>query len=101
MNAEYFVYALKSIEHNWIYVGITDNLQRRLKQHNQGQNYSTKHYVPLYLFYSEILPDRPHARKREKYLKTAAGKMFLRKQLEKFIISKNHSNSADPEINPL
>ncbi len=75
----YYVYAIKSEIKDWIYVGITDDIERRLKQHNSGWNRSTKPYRPFQLIYSEKCIDRPTARKREKYLKSAAGKRFIRK----------------------
>lgn len=34
----YFVYAIKSISHNYIYVGISDNPERRINYHNNGYN---------------------------------------------------------------
>jgi putative endonuclease len=79
--AMYYVYAIKSLIRNWIYVGMTSNIDRRLKQHNSGHNKSTKPYAPFKLVYSETQPDREHARKREKYLKTASGKRWLKYQI--------------------
>ena len=78
----YFVYAIKSQNHNWIYVGITDDINRRLKQHNSGHNKSTKPYAPFDLIYTEECIDRPSARIREKYFKSSGGKTRLRKILE-------------------
>ncbi len=72
------VYALKSIDHDWIYVGLTNNLERRIQQHNQGKGKSTKPYKPFDLIYTIECPDRPAARIKEVYLKSAAGKRFLR-----------------------
>jgi len=80
----YFVYALKSEGFNYIYVGITDDLERRLSQHNKGYNKSTKPYLPFRLFYSEKFDTRPEARTREIFLKNASGKRYLRKILENF-----------------
>ncbi|MCB2194222.1 MAG: GIY-YIG nuclease family protein [Bacteroidetes bacterium] len=76
----YYVYAIKSLIKDWIYVGITDNLERRLNQHNKGQNRSTKPYIPFVLVYFEEESDRESARLREKYLKTASGKRWLKNQ---------------------
>ena len=42
----YFVYALKSLERNYIYVGLTNNVQRRVYEHNIGYNRTTKPYRP-------------------------------------------------------
>jgi putative endonuclease len=73
-----YVYALKSIERNYIYVGMTNDLDRRLSEHNNGENRSTKAYRPFILIYSEILSDRMMAREREKFLKSGIGKDFLK-----------------------
>lgn len=74
----YYVYALKSESRNYIYVGITNNLDRRVHQHNSGQNQTTKPYRPFMLLYNEDFPMRIEARKREKYLKSGTGKEFLK-----------------------
>ena len=76
----YYVYAIQSLKKDWLYVGITDNLERRLEQHNKGYNRSTKPYLPFQLVYFEEKVDRKSARLREKYLKTASGKRWLKKQ---------------------
>lgn len=72
------VYAIKSLTRNYIYVGLTNNLIRRLSEHNAGQNKSTKAYKPFILIHNEIYPNRVQARNREKYLKSGIGKEFLR-----------------------
>jgi len=63
------VYALSSETRNYIYVGMTSNLQERIKFHNNGYERTTNPYRPFRLIYSEDFPDRPTARLREKYLK--------------------------------
>ncbi|WP_346239151.1 GIY-YIG nuclease family protein [Niabella insulamsoli] len=73
------VYAIKSTFRNYIYVGMTDNLERRLRQHNNGENRSTKAYKPFTLLYTEQFDDRKSARIKEKYLKSGVGKEFLKK----------------------
>jgi putative endonuclease len=74
----FYVYAIKSISRKYIYVGITNDLERRLKEHNGKQNRSTKAYVPFILIYSEIIETRIDSRKREIYLKSGIGKEFLK-----------------------
>ena len=73
-----FVYAIKSLSRNYIYVGMTNNIERRLLEHNKGQNSSTKAYTPFNLIYKESFPDRVKAREKEKYLKSGVGKEFLK-----------------------
>ncbi len=57
---------------------MTNNLDRRIKEHNAGHTKSTKNNA-WEIVYKEDLPDRPSARKREKYLKSAAGRRYLQK----------------------
>ena len=75
-------YALKSLSHNFIYVGMTENLEERLRRHNNGYNKSTKRFAPYKLIYSENCATGEEARVREKYLKSTSGKRFLRSILE-------------------
>ena len=77
----YYVYAIKSLERIYIYVGMTNNIERRLAQHNNGQNRSTKAYKPFKLIYKEIYNTSTEAREREKYLKSGIGKEFLKMQI--------------------
>jgi putative endonuclease len=74
----YFVYAIKSKLRNYLYVGLTNNLERRLGEHNKGQNKTTKPYRPLELILVEKCETRPQARNREKFLKIGSGKEFLK-----------------------
>ena len=77
------VYALTNTMNDEVYVGITSSLDRRITEHNSGKNRYTKAFVPWSVYYTEQQPDYPSARKREKYLKSAAGKRFLKRQLSK------------------
>jgi putative endonuclease len=74
----YYVYAIKSLNRNYIYVGMTKDIEKRLKEHNYGENRSTKAYRPFELIYKEVFSLRIEARIREKYLKSGAGKEFLK-----------------------
>lgn len=77
----FIVYALKSESRNYIYVGLTNNLERRFTEHNQGKENTTRPYKPYKLLYSETYSTRPEAREREKYLKSGIGKDFLKRIL--------------------
>ena len=76
----YYVYAIKSLERVYIYVGMTTNVERRINEHNKGKNRSTKAYKPFDLIYVEEFDTRIKARQREKYLKSGIGKEFLKNQ---------------------
>ncbi len=75
----YFVYVLRSQKDNTRYTGITNDLTKRVEAHNKGCSQYTKAHRPYKLIYSEELPDRVDARKREKYLKSGLGRQFLEK----------------------
>ncbi len=77
-----FVYALQNDQNEEIYVGISKHPAQRLKEHNSGKNRYTKAYMPWRICYLEEQPDYTQARHREKYLKTSAGKSFLKKKLK-------------------
>ena len=72
------VYAIKSINRNYIYVGLTNNIVRRLYEHNKGYNKTTKPYLPFVLIHTESFETRTLARAKEKYLKGGSGKKFLK-----------------------
>ncbi len=57
---------------------MTNNLDRRLKEHNSGQNKSTKAFLPWKLVYKEDFEDISEARKREKYFKSGSGREYLK-----------------------
>ena len=73
------VYAVRSKSRNYIYIGLTNNLDRRLNQHNKGYNRTTKPYRPFELIYTKEFPDRIQARAHEKYLKSTKGREALKK----------------------
>ena len=75
----YKVYAIRSVKRNYVYVGLTNNLEERLKRHNNGTNKTTAPYSPFELIYSEECVDRKFAREREKYFKSGIGREFLKK----------------------
>ena len=74
----WFVYALRSRKDGWLYIGMTSDLERRLKEHNSGYNRSTRSRSPFDLIYSEPCSSRAEAREREKFLKGGKGREFLR-----------------------
>ena len=69
-----FVYVLKSLTSDRHYVGMTNNVERRLHEHNSGQVKSTKHYAPFKLLHTEFAANRVAARKLEKYFKSGIGR---------------------------
>ncbi|MBI5872967.1 MAG: GIY-YIG nuclease family protein [Candidatus Omnitrophica bacterium] len=72
------VYILCSKSNNRFYVGLTEDVAVRLRQHNRGENRSTKAYRPWALVRVEEYPNKSLALKREKFLKTGIGRKVLR-----------------------
>ena len=79
----YYVYILRSSKSGKLYFGYTDNLKRRLKEHQEGKSKYTKGHLPVKLvFYSAFL-DKSIAKDFELYLKSGSGKAFTYKRLVK------------------
>ena len=76
----YFVYYLKSDKNNDLYIGSTENVNKRLGQHNKGRVKSTKPYHPWKLLGYEEYPTRNEAMMREKFLKSHQQKEILKKK---------------------
>jgi putative endonuclease len=77
----HFVYVLKSLKDGNFYTGFTNNLAKRLTEHNMGLTPSTKNRTPFELIYYEACRNRIDALHRERYLKTTYGKRYLRNRL--------------------
>jgi len=70
----FHVYILRSLRNGKLYVGHTDDVQRRLAEHNSGRGGRfTRQQGPWELLHSEPHPDRSSAARRERYLKSVAG----------------------------
>jgi len=65
----YYVYLLRSNKKRWIYIGCTGNLEKRLREHQEGKVYSTKTMLPVELIYYEAYCSKEYAYHREKMLK--------------------------------
>jgi putative endonuclease len=85
MTAYCYVYVLRSAKDGQFYVGLTRDLRMRLRMHNNGQVLSTKHRAPLELIYWEGCLNEHDAAQREKYLKTAWGKRYIKSRLRQYL----------------
>ncbi len=74
----FYTYSIKSSTKNYIYVGLTNNFERRFNEHNFGTNKTTAPYRPFKLILLEEFKTRILAKAREKYLKSGIGKEFLK-----------------------
>ena len=65
----YYVYILISMLNDQIYIGSTNDLKKRIEEHNDGKSISTKRYKPWILHYYEAYRTEHLARMRERNLK--------------------------------
>ncbi|MCX6812282.1 MAG: GIY-YIG nuclease family protein [Candidatus Berkelbacteria bacterium] len=77
------IYILFSKNYQKTYVGVTNNLANRLIQHNKGCNAYTKKYKPWKIIYTEEFETENEVLNRERYLKSHAGRKFIKSIIEK------------------
>lgn len=73
------VYILLSLKDKKLYVGQTDNFERRIKDHNSGKVFSTKNRRPLVVLHKEQFSNRAIAMRRELFLKSLYSARFKQK----------------------
>ncbi len=78
----HYVYVLRSLRDGNLYVGRTGDLKLRLGEHQRGRVESTMNRRPLKLLYCEASHNIKDAVYRERYLKTAWGKRYLKHRLK-------------------
>jgi len=79
----HYVYVLQS-KNKSLYIGYTNNIRRRILEHNRQENFSTKPYAPWKLIFFEGYLEENDAKRREKYLKTNQGSRLLKRMLKEF-----------------
>lgn len=77
----WYVYLLQSLKNSSWYIGCTNDLKNRLKEHNCGKSEYTKDHLPWKLLYYEAGMNKKSAFKREIYLKSGYGRRYLKKRL--------------------
>jgi len=75
----FYVYILYSVVADRYYIGQTSNLEQRLERHNKGENRYTKFGIPWKLVYKEGFQTKAEAMEREKKLKSAKNREYLRR----------------------
>ncbi len=84
----HYTYILRSIKDGLFYIGSTNDLKRRILEHQRGANISTAKRLPLELIFYEAYPTKEDAERREKYFKTSKGKTTLHQMLKSFLNQK-------------
>ena len=77
----FWVYVLRSMKDGRLYKGLTGDVDKRLAQHNKGENRSTKGFRPWKLVFQKSFPTREEARKYEVYLKSGSGREELKRKI--------------------
>jgi putative endonuclease len=83
----FYIYIVENlITHGW-YIGFSTDIERRLKEHNEhiGGQYTKKSRGKWKLIYLEGYADKKDALGREKFLKSGAGRKYIKKQLQNYI----------------
>ena len=81
----FYTYIIKSEKGGRIYTGYTNNLRKRLNEHNNGKSTYTKRDRPYLLVYYEACLNEEDARSRELYLKSGMGKRYVKNRLKRFL----------------
>ncbi len=84
----YYVYILRSLKDGKFYIGLTKDLKRRLKDHNNKESRSTKPRVPFVLIYYEAFLHLEDAKRREKFFKTGWGRNYIKRSLKHYLNKK-------------
>ena len=74
----FYIYILQSRENKKLYRGLTADLKKRLREHNEGKARSTKNYLPWDLIYYEAFVSKKDARREELFLKSGKGRERLK-----------------------
>ena len=84
----HYVYFIQSVHTKQLYIGRTNNIIRRLREHNEGNTFSTRKYAPWVLVYLEGYFSMENAVHRERTLKQF-GKVYsqLKRRIQKSILS--------------
>lgn len=81
----FYVYVVHSIISNKTYIGQTDDLSKRIRQHNDPANtfslFTKRYKGPWRLIHSEEFRSRAEAVARENYFKSGSGRRYLAKVL--------------------
>lgn len=87
-NFMHYVYILQSLRNRSFYIGCTSDLNKRVVEHNRGDSYHTKKYMPWELIYFEAYRAKEDAYNRERSLKLhAQGLRRLKECLQKSFIT--------------
>ncbi len=83
----HYVYLLKDPNSEWIYIGYTSDLRKRIKEHKQGKTATTRKFSSIELVYYEAYKSAEDAKEREKKLKQYGNSLgILKKRISRSIV---------------
>ena len=85
----YYNYILQSSKSGILYYGYTEDLKRRLKEHNEGRSQFTMGHIPWKLVWYCSFANKQKAEDFELYLKSGSGKAFVYKRLVDVVLTKD------------
>lgn len=85
----WYNYVIQSLKDGKWYTGYTEDLRKRILEHNEGLVYSTRKRRPLNLIYYETCINKQDAKMREQYLKSGPGKRYIKNRLKFFFAISN------------
>lgn len=81
-NKLFYIYVLQSQKDLRTYTGYTENVDRRLKEHNAGKVKATQYRTPFKLLFTEQFPSKKEAKQRELWWKSSIGRKKLKELFE-------------------
>ena len=83
-----YVYVLKSLKDEELYIGSTNDLKRRIQEHQNGKSFSTRLRRPFELVYYEAYKNEKDAREREQALKLRGNaRRFLKERISRSLLT--------------
>jgi len=77
----WYVYIIRSVKYKYKYIGSTNDLERRLREHNNGMCDASSPYKPFEIEAHIAVKDKAIAVALEKYFKSGSGAAFLKKHI--------------------
>ncbi len=78
----YYVYILQSKKDKGLYIGVTVDLKKRIKEHNKGESFATKGRKPFQLIHYQAFISKNDAINTEQYFKTTRGRQRINRMLK-------------------
>ena len=80
----FFTYVLKSKKNGKLYTGHTENLEKRILEHNTKSDKTKFSYVngPWELMFFETFNTRAIAMEHERFLKTGKGREYIKEKIK-------------------